>query len=135
MREQVYIQGIQQAHARIERLEDKLRGVYQVLEEIIGKELLRGQALHKVLMDKAVFTDAELKAALEKLVEESKAELTKMKDEAQAAKAKAVELLVPAGANLTPPATEPSTSPSSEQQTPNAEQPTEAPSAEPPIAG
>jgi len=135
MREQVYIQGIQQAHARIERLEDKLRGVYQVLEEIIGKELLRGQALHKVLMDKAVFTDAELKVALEKLVEESKAELTKMKDEAQAAKAKAVELLVPAGANLTPPATEPSTSPSSEQQTPNAEQPTEAPSAEPPIAG
>jgi hypothetical protein len=103
MREQFYIQGIQQAHARVERLEDKLRGIYKVLEEIIGKELLRGQALHKVLMDKGLFTDEELKKALEVLIEESKAEMKKMEEKAKEEKAKAVELLVPAGANLKPP--------------------------------
>ena len=54
-------------------------------------------------MDKNLFTDAELKTALEKLVEESKADLQKMEEEAKVAKAKTLELLVPQGANLTPP--------------------------------
>jgi len=128
MREQFYIQGIQQAHARIEQLEDRLRGIYKVLEEIIGKELLRGQALHKVLMDKALFTDEELKKALEVLIEESKAEMKKMADKTAEEKAKAVELLVPAGANLTPP-TEAPAIPVAEVPSPTQE----APSAEPPV--
>lgn len=88
---------------RIRDLENRLGSIYKILEEIIGKELLRGQALHKVLMDKAVFTDAELKAALEVLVEESKRDLQELEEKAKAEKQKAVELLVPEGANLKPP--------------------------------
>jgi hypothetical protein len=103
MREQYYIQGIQGAHDRITKLEDRLRSIYKVLEEIIGKELLRGQALHKVLMEKNLFTDAELKTALEALIAESQAEMKKMEAKAAEEKAKAIELLVPAGANLTSP--------------------------------
>ena len=128
MREEFYIKGINAAHERMDQVEGKLRGIYKVLEEIIGKELLRGQALHKVLMDKALFTDAELKAALDTLIAEAKVDLKKLEDDAQAAKAKAVELLVPKGANLTPPTEPVVTAPvplPSEQQTPNAEQPTE----------
>jgi ribosomal protein L15 len=128
MRDQTIVQYMEGAHARIQQLENRLSGIYKVLEEIIGKELLRGQALHKVLMDKALFTDAELKTALEKLVAEAKVDMEKMKAEAEAAKAKAVELLVPAGANLTPPVESPaetSAPPPSELQTPNSEQSTE----------
>jgi dephospho-CoA kinase len=89
-------------YSRLQNLEQRSSGIYKVLEEIIGKELLRGQALHKVLMDKAVFTDAELKTALEKLVAEAKADMVKMKEVAEAEKAKAVELLVPEGFKPTP---------------------------------
>jgi hypothetical protein len=120
MRDNTIIQAFQQIQGRIETMENRLGGIYKVLEEIVGKELLRGQALHKVLMDKAIFTDAELKTALDKLVAESKAELEKMKTEAQEAKQKAVELLVPAGANLTPPT---ETQPTPTPEAPAAEAP------------
>jgi hypothetical protein len=102
MREEYYIKNMENFHNRISNVEDKLGGIYRVLEQIIGKELLRGQALHKVLMDKAVFTDQELKVALDALIAESKADLKAMEEKAQAEKAK-IELLVPANANLTPP--------------------------------
>jgi hypothetical protein len=102
MREQTIIDGIQGAHNRIQRVEQQLSGIYRVLEQVIGKELLRGQALHKVLMDKAIFTDQELKVALDALIAESKADLKAMEAKAQEEKAK-IELLVPANANLTPP--------------------------------
>lgn len=123
MREEFYIRGMQEIHARCQRLEERMQGIYKVLEEIIGKELLRGQALHKVLMDKALFTDAELKMALEKLVEESKVELNKLKEEAATAKAKAIELLIPQGANLTPPSETVPTPEAVNQEVPSAEPP------------
>ena len=103
MREQTIIQGIQGAHDRIQKVENKLASIYKVLEQIIGKELLRGQALHKLLMDKNIFTDAELKVAVETLIEEGKAEMKAMEEKAKEEKQKVVELLVPQGANLTPP--------------------------------
>jgi hypothetical protein len=121
MREEFYIKGIQGAHDRIQKVENRLGAIYRVLEEIIGKELLRGQALHKVLMDKAIFTDVELKTALEQLVEASKADLKKMEEEAASAKAKAVELLVPQGANLTPPIEGPAPAPTPEASVPPTE--------------
>lgn len=95
-------------YGRLGQLENRLAAIYKVLEEIIGKELLRGQALHKVLMDKALFTDAELKTALEKIVEEAKADMKAMEEKVKEEKAKAIELLVPAGANLKPPVETPS---------------------------
>jgi len=99
-----YIHGLfQQLHDRCAQVERGLQSLNHVLQEIIGKELMRGQALHKLLMDKGFFTDAELMEALKKLIEESKADLERAKKEAAEAKAKAVELLVPAGANLIPP--------------------------------
>lgn len=95
---------------RLQRTEQQVSSIYQVLQEIIGKELLRGQALHKVLMDKAIFTDTELKTALETLMAEAKADMQKLEAETNAAKAK-VELLVPEGANLTPPVDPPTPAP------------------------
>lgn len=103
MREQSIIQGIQGAHDRIGNVEQRLQSVYKILQDIIGKELIRGQALHKVLKDKALFTDEELKKALETLMEEGKADMKAMEEKAQAEKTKAINLLVPAGANLQPP--------------------------------
>jgi hypothetical protein len=87
---------------RFAQVDQKLQSLFQVLQEIIGKELLRGQALHKVLMDKGLFTDAELTAALKALMDEAKADLEKAEKEVTAEKQKAVEILIPAGANVQP---------------------------------
>lgn len=103
MRESFIIGHLNNVYARIEQAESKLKTVLKVLEEIVGKELMRGQALHKVLMDKALVTDAELKTALEKIIEESKVELEKAKEAVKAEKQEKIELLIPAGANITPP--------------------------------
>lgn len=94
-------------YERLVTMEKRVGSIYQVLEQIIGKELLRGQALHKVLMDKAIFTDAELKTAVETLVEEGKAEMKAMEAKAKEEKAKAIELLVPSTFTPTPVTAEP----------------------------
>lgn len=118
--------------ARITQTEQRLGGLNHVLQEIIGKELMRGQALHKVLMDKGLFTDDELKKALEDLIAEAKADLAKAETEVKEEKQKAVELLIPAGANITPP-TEPTPAVLAPEVAPA--QPTqETPSAEPPAS-
>lgn len=120
---------LHQHEGRFQAVDQQLQSLFKVLQEIIGKELLRGQALHKVLMDKGLFTDAELKSALEALMAEAKADLEKAKQEVAEQKQKAVEILVPAGANLTPPS-DPTPAPVAEQPAPT----TEAPSAEPPAS-
>lgn len=96
MREQFYIQNMQALHDRVNQMDQQLISLSHVLKEIVGKELMRGQALHKLLMDKGLFTDADLKAALEALIAEATADLKKEAEAAQAAKEKAVEILVPA---------------------------------------
>jgi polyhydroxyalkanoate synthesis regulator phasin len=90
--------------ARCGQLEQRIGGLNHVLQEIIGKELMRGQALHKLLMDKGLFTDEELKKALEDLIAEAKADLAKAEQEVKQEKDKAIEILIPAGANVSPPA-------------------------------
>ena len=95
MREQWYIENMQRLDRRMGAMDGQLVSVSQVLREIVGKELMRGQALHKVLMDKGLFTDAELKAALEALIAEAKADLETQAKAVQEAKSKAVEILVP----------------------------------------
>lgn len=98
MREGTIIQELQRLNNRISIMDQQLMALTNVLREIVGKELMRGQALHKVLMDKGLFTDEELKASLEALVTEAKADLEKEAQTVAAEKQKAVEILIPADA-------------------------------------
>lgn len=88
-------------HARIEAMDNQVVSLSHVLKEIVGKELMRGQALHKVLMDKGLFTDEELKKGLEDIIAEAKADLEKEAAKIQAEKQKAVEILIPADVKIT----------------------------------
>jgi Asp-tRNA(Asn)/Glu-tRNA(Gln) amidotransferase B subunit len=80
---------------RVNAMDGQLVSMSHVLREIVGKELMRAQALHKVLMDKGLFTDEELKKALEDMIAEAKADLEKQAQTVKEAKEKAVEILVP----------------------------------------
>lgn len=80
---------------RMNSMDGQLVSLSHVLKEIVGKELMRAQALHKVLMDKGMFTDADLKKALDDMIAEAKADLEKEAQAVQEAKQKAVEILVP----------------------------------------
>ena len=80
---------------RIEAMDNQIISLSHVLKEIVGKELMRAQALHKVLMDKGMFTDADLKKALDDMITEAKADLEKEANAVKEAKEKAVEILVP----------------------------------------
>lgn len=75
--------------------ENQLRTLSHVLREIVGKELLRGQAVQLALMDKNMLTDAEVKAALEKLTADAKKDLEAEAKQVAEEKQKAVEILVP----------------------------------------
>jgi len=96
---QSFYQQVQQVlkatSERIEAMDNQIISLTHVLKEVVGKELMRGQALHKVLMDKGQVTDEELKKALEDMIAEAKADLQKEAEKVQAAKQKAVEILVP----------------------------------------
>lgn len=80
---------------RIEMMDNQIISLSHVLKEIVGKELMRAQALHKVLMDKGLFNDADLKKALDDMITEAKADLEKEANAVKEAKEKAVEILVP----------------------------------------
>ncbi len=85
----------QQMHARMEQMDNQIISLSHVLKEIVGKELMRAQALHKVLMDKGMFTDEELKKALEDMIAEAKADLEKQAKAVESEKQAKVEILVP----------------------------------------
>lgn len=106
MRDQTIIQGFQQLQQQIIQQDHQLVSLSHVLKEIVGKELMRAQALHKLLMDKGLFTDEDLKKSLEALVAEAKADLEKQAKEVEAQKQAKVEILVPnsvkAGSNQDP---------------------------------
>lgn len=80
---------------RMEQMDNQIISLSHVLKEIVGKELMRAQALHKVLMDKGLFTDEDLKKGLEDMIAEAKADLEKEAKAVADAKNKAVEILVP----------------------------------------
>jgi len=86
---------LQATQAKMEAMDNQIMSLTHVLKEVVGKELMRGQALHKVLMDKGHVTDEELKKALEDMIAEAKADLQKEAEKVQEAKQKAVEILVP----------------------------------------
>lgn len=95
MREQTIIGEFQRINIQVNAMDNQLRAMTDVLKNIVGKELMRAQALHKVLMDKGLFNDEDLKKALEDMIAEAKADLQKQADAVQEAKQKAVEILVP----------------------------------------
>lgn len=107
---QSFYQGTQRVFdamgQRLQAAENQLMSLSHVLKEIVGKELMRGQALHKVLMDKALLTDDELKKALEDIITEAKADLQQEAAKVKEAKDKAVEILVPSSFKGEVPATE-----------------------------
>jgi hypothetical protein len=80
---------------RMDAMDNQLMSLSHVLKEIVGKELMRNQALHKVLMDKGMFTDDELKTALETMISEAKEDLKKQAEAVEAEKQAKVEILVP----------------------------------------
>ena len=86
---------IHQLQMKMDSMDRQLVALSNVLKDIVGKELMRGQALHKVLMDKKMFTDEELTQALKDMMAEAKADLEKEQQAVAQEKQKAVEILVP----------------------------------------
>lgn len=82
--------------------EDKMATVMKVLKEIVGKELLRSQAVQVALIKKNMLTDAEIVAALNEIIEGAKTELKAEATKVEEQKAKAVEILVPSTMPSTP---------------------------------
>lgn len=95
MRDQTIIQAFQQLQAHANQMDQQLVSMSHVLKEIVGKELMRAQALHKVLMDKGLFTDEDLKKALEDIIAEAQADLKAEAAKVEAEKQAKVEILVP----------------------------------------
>lgn len=95
MRDQTIIGAFQQLDGRMAQMDQQLNALSHVLKEIVGKELMRAQALHKVLMDKGLFTDADLKVALETIVAEAQADLKAEAERVAAEKQSKVDILVP----------------------------------------
>lgn len=81
---------------QVAKYEDKFRTFSKVLQEIVGKELLRSQAVQIALIKKGALTDQEIVTSLQELIDGAKAELKEDVDKVEAEKIKAVELLVPA---------------------------------------
>jgi hypothetical protein len=95
MRDQTIINGFQHLEQRVMQAEDHVKAMNEVMKNIIGKELLRSQAVQVALMKKNVLVDADVVAALQELIDESKKTLEEEANRAQEEKAKAVEILVP----------------------------------------
>lgn len=95
MRDQTIINGFMQLEQRVIQAEDHVKAMNEVMKNIVGKELLRSQAVQVALIKKGVLADPEILAALQELIDESKktleAEANRAKEEQQAA----VELIVP----------------------------------------
>jgi hypothetical protein len=90
------------AQARITQLErqaavteQKFEMFTKVLKELVGKELLRSQAVQVALVKKGVVTDAEIVASLQEVIDGAKSELKTEADKHEAEELKKVEILVP----------------------------------------
>jgi hypothetical protein len=75
--------------------ENQLMVLSKVLKEIVGKELLRSQAVQVALIKKGIVTDAEIVESLQELIDGAKQDLKTEADRVEADKLKAVEILVP----------------------------------------
>lgn len=100
MRENFAAARIAQLERQAAAAEGQLKTLSVVLKEIVGKELLRSQAVQVALIKKGVIADAEIVASLQEIIDGAKADLKTESDRVEAEKLKAVEILVPAGTKL-----------------------------------
>jgi len=90
------------ASARIVQLErqalqteQRFEAFTKILKELVGKELLRSQAVQVALVKKGVVTDPEIVAALQEIIDGAKGELKTEAEKHEADELKKVEILVP----------------------------------------
>lgn len=95
MRDQIIIHGFQHLEQRVTQAENSVKVLSDVLKNIVGKELLRSQAVQVALLKQNVIADADIVIALQELIDESKKTLEAEATRAQEEQAKAVEILVP----------------------------------------
>jgi hypothetical protein len=95
MRDQTIIQQFGQMQQQLNQMESQLVSMSKVLREIVGKELLRSQAVQVALIKKGTLADSEIVAALQELIDGAKQDLKEEADKVEAEKLKAVEILVP----------------------------------------
>jgi hypothetical protein len=100
MREQSIIAQFGQMQQQLNALERQVMTLSKVLKEIVGKELLRSQAVQVALIKKGVVADADVVAALSEIIDGAKEDLKTEADRVEADKLKAVEILVPSGTKL-----------------------------------
>ena len=102
MRDQTIISSYRHMEGRITLAEQRLDMFTKVLKELVGKELLRSQAVQVALIKKGVLADAEVVAALSEIIEGAKSELKSEVDKKEADELKKVEILVPDNKIVTP---------------------------------
>ena len=95
MRDQTIINAYGHLESRVVLAEQKLDMFTKVLKELVGKELLRSQAVQVALIKKGVLEDAEVVAALSETIEGAKSELKTEVEKQEADELKKVEILVP----------------------------------------
>lgn len=86
---------IVQLERKVEALSSKLEAVFGILKNLVGKELLRSQAVQVALVKKGVVTDAEIVTSLQEIIDGAKSELKTEVEKREADELKKVEILVP----------------------------------------
>lgn len=103
MREQTIINAYQQLSNRVSLTEKKLEMFTKVLKDLVGKELLRSQAVQVALIKKGVLCDADVVESLTEIIDGAKNELKSEVDKREADELKKVEILVPDTASIVTP--------------------------------
>jgi hypothetical protein len=95
MKENFAAARIAQLERGLGAAENQLMTLSKVLREIVGKELLRSQAVQVALIKKGILADGEVVTALQELIDGAKGELKSEADKVEANRLKATEILVP----------------------------------------
>jgi hydroxymethylpyrimidine/phosphomethylpyrimidine kinase len=85
-----------------EQTEQRFQAFTKILKELVGKELLRSQAVQVALIKKGVLADPEIVAALAEIIDGAKSELKDEVEKREADELKKVEILVPDNKIVTP---------------------------------
>jgi hydroxymethylpyrimidine/phosphomethylpyrimidine kinase len=93
---------ITQLERQAAQTEQRFEAFTKILKELVGKELLRSQAVQVALIKKGVLADAEIVAALAEIIDGAKSELKDEVEKREADELKKVEILVPDNKIVTP---------------------------------
>lgn len=100
MKENFAAARITQLERQAAVFEQKFEMFTKVLKELVGKELLRSQAVQVALVKKGVVTDQEIVASLQEIIDGAKSELKTEVEKKEADELKKVEILVPSDTPL-----------------------------------